>query len=547
MSLRKRFIFSTVFTVLLIVLMMSYVLSTLNRLQTYNEQYGSQMIELSQLETSLLQEQSLWTSLGEQQNQSTLTQLERVRALNAATFEDLEQSYLIPSFSYHLDRANMKYEQLNQSSETSLKGGVAARIQSAKLEGILNDVNTLISKNGDFYEALQAEAADETGRLFLVSGLLTIFVVIALSVYNFLFARAIIRPLNRSVEAAEAIASGRLVTLPDSTRRDEIGRLERAMREMSVSLQTVIGSIRVTSMKVNGMTETAAAENEAVVSTTSNITNAVDEMAHGAQSIANELQETLSSVNAMATSFETSLNQTKQTTEQTTEMTREVAAGIDTLTDQEQILDRSSERNDVLVSRMDQFAKQTAEIETMAKLVEDVAAQTNLLALNAAIEAARAGEAGRGFAVVASEVKKLAEESNKATRSIFSVVETIQQEVIRLTETVSESKREQEAQLEAFGLTKQAFNRIHERTDHVASFVRTIEQEMLTSSNEVNHVLRRVEEVSGVTEELAAGNEEVAASMKEQQASFDQIFALMQELEGQAAELAGQVQHFEEE
>ncbi len=167
---------------------------------------------------------------------------------------------------------------------------------------------------------------------------------------------------------------------------------------MTTSLQTVIGSIRVTSLQVNNMTETAAAENEAVVSTTSNITSAVDEMAMGAQSIANELQETLSSVNTMATSFETSLRQTKQTTEQTTEMTREVAAGIETLTVQEESLSRASERNDVLVSRMDQFAKLTSEIESMAKLVEDVAAQTNLLALNAAIEAARAGEAGRGFA-----------------------------------------------------------------------------------------------------------------------------------------------------
>lgn len=547
MSLRKRFIFSTVFTVVLIVLMMSYVLSTLNRLQTYNEQYGSQMIELSQLETSLLQEQSLWTSLGEQSNQSTLTQLERIRVTNAETFDDLKQSYLIPAFSNHLDRATMKYEQVNEDVESALEGGIGARIQAAKLEGLLNDINTLIAKNGSFYEALQVEAANETERLLLISVLLTILVILALGIYNFFFARSITRPLERNVKVAEAIAAGRLVTLPESTRNDEIGRLERAMRDMTASLQTVIGSIRVTSMKVNGMTETAAAENEAVVSTTSNITNAVDEMAHGAQSIANELQETLSSVHTMATSFETSLNQTKQTTEETSEMTREVAAGIETLTDQEHILDRSSERNEVLVTRMDHFARQTAEIEAMAKLVEDVAAQTNLLALNAAIEAARAGEAGRGFAVVASEVKKLAEESNKATRSIFHVVETIQQEVVRLTETVNESKREQEAQLEAFGLTKEAFNRIHERTDHVASFVRTIEQEMRTSSNEVNNVLRRVEEVSGVTEELAAGNEEVAASMKEQQASFDQIFTLMQELEGQAAALADQVQHFEEE
>lgn len=546
MSLRKRFIFSTVFTVLLIVLMMSYVLSTLNRLQTYNEQYGTQMIELSQLETSLLQEQSLWTSLGEQMSQSTLTQLERIRTTNTETFTTLKQTYLIPEFANHLERATMKYERIGAEVEAAEAGGIAARIQAAKLEGVLNDVNTLLLKNGTFYEALQAEAASETKRLLLVSVLLTVFVIVALSVYNFFFARSITHPLKRNVEAAEAIAAGRLITLPDSTRRDEIGRLERAMREMTMSLQTVIGSIRVTSMKVNDMTETAAAENEAVVSTTSNITNAVDEMANGAQSIATELQETLESVGIMATSFETSLNQTKQTTEQTSEMTREVAAGIETLTDQEAILARSSERNASLVNRMDDFARKTEEIEKMAKLVEDVAAQTNLLALNAAIEAARAGEAGRGFAVVASEVKKLAEESNVATRSIFGVVQTIRDEVVRLTDMVEESSREQTAQLEAFGMTKQAFNRIHDRTDHVASFVSTIEREMVASSSEVTNVLKRVEEVSGVTEELAAGNEEVAASMKEQQASFDQIFALMQELEGQAAALASQVQHFEE-
>lgn len=547
MSLRKRFIFSTIFTVLLIVLMMSYVLTTLSRLQTYNEQYGTQMIELSQLETSLLQEQSLWTSLGEQMSQSTLTQLERVRTINTETFKTLEQTYLIPEFSEHLDRATMKYERIESELATADAGGVEARIQAAKLEGLLNDVNTLLLKNGTFYEALQKEAANETKRLWLVSILLTGFVVFALGLYNFFFARSIIRPLNRNVKAAEAIAAGRLISLPESDRQDEIGRLERAMREMAVSLQTVIGSIRVTSMKVNDMTETAAAENEAVISTTSNITQAVDEMANGAQSIATELQETLESVGIMATSFETSLNQTKQTTEQTTEMTREVVAGIKTLTDQEAILERSSERNASLARRMDDFATKTEEIEKMAKLVEEVAAQTNLLALNAAIEAARAGEAGRGFAVVASEVKKLAEESNVATRSIFGVVKTIRDEVMRLTEMVEEANQEQTAQLEAFGLTKQAFNRIHDRTDHVASFVNTIEQEMVVSSTEVTNVLKRVEEVSGVTEELAAGNEEVAASMKEQQASFDQIFGLMQELEGQAAALASQVHHFEEE
>jgi len=87
------------------------------------------------------------------------------------------------------------------------------------------------------------------------------------------------------------------------------------------------------------------------------------------------------------------------------------------------VLERNNSDIKRMTAAMDSITESSHRIETVIKVIDEIAFQTNILALNAAIEAARAGVHGKGFAVVADEVRELASKSAAAAKETSDLIQ----------------------------------------------------------------------------------------------------------------------------
>lgn len=86
------------------------------------------------------------------------------------------------------------------------------------------------------------------------------------------------------------------------------------------------------------------------------------------------------------------------------------------------------------------LTKESMEITKIIDIISNITEQINTLSINAAIESARAGEEGKGFLVISGEIRKLANETGKATSSISSIIERIKENTVVAADEVSISK-----------------------------------------------------------------------------------------------------------
>lgn len=282
--------------------------------------------------------------------------------------------------------------------------------------------------------------------------------------------------------------------------RGEMKELGGGLNQLLDKLDRTIAEFYHAANNIRSLADNLSSVNSEVNGQISTINDNVNNVSSAAEELTSTGQSVLSTCK---TSFEL-----------VEDCSERVKTGISIISSNRKSMENISGSISSISAVVEEFLKQSEEIEHIVVSIKEIADQTNLLALNAAIEAARAGEHGRGFAVVADEVRKLAGKTTDSTEQIGAVIRELQYKINDVFGKVKEGVENVEKGIEFSGESVSSINTIadsiNELTSQLNGIVRAMEEENIALSEVSNSTIEISDMSSNIlhmaNESVIAGN-----------------------------------------
>lgn len=389
-----------------------------------------------------------------------------------------------------------------------------------------------------------AQSKEQMRTALIQTAVLAMIAIIVSLTISTIFARRIALNMQAVMAGMNEFAQGNLLTKLNVTSKDEFGQLSNSFNAMAERLRDTMRQVGNSSEQVAGTSEQLTASSLEVSKATEVVTESVQEIALGmadqqqmtsdSKAFSDHLMKKVYDITESIEQVNTASSYTKE----------KVVAGRQSVRNVIGQMDAIGENTSELNGRIKELDDNTNAIASAVQVIKTIAEQTNLLALNASIEAARAGDAGKGFAVVASEVRKLADESNVAAVEIEEVVHNIMESTRVIEGDILQNNQLVETGKEKVAETRENFLKIDTAIDQVEEETRVVTQAAKAVLNDVEKLVREINDINEVTVNSSDNIQSVAAASQEQNAAMEEVAAASTYLAEMAVELQESIQNF---
>lgn len=339
--------------------------------------------------------------------------------------------------------------------------------------------------------------------------------------------------LSIGVNALDEVAQGKLNFKFDEEslrQSDEVGEICRAIKKLEENLSDIIRNVIEGSKSLLEASDNMRNRTSITSEHVEQMEKAVNEIAIGAGSQAEETQSATENIILMGNMIEEMAGELDNLNHKAQQMKEGGQTVMEAIRELQESNAKTSESIDIIYEQTNVTNESAQKIKEATALITNIAEETNLLSLNASIEAARAGEQGRGFAVVAAQIQKLAEQSNESARQIERIILSLIEDSDKSVVTMNEVKE----------MMEQQSQNVTNTNEQVAQLIQNVEQS-IGVIDEVSNRTAKVNEarssVVDTVQNLSAIAEENAASTEETSASVTEISGIINEIADEAHEL----------